>query len=199
MTEEEDPVEMMKKLRKWRLSKGIKGTAKAVKGASRTVVKGTKKMARTTQRTVRFGGGRTAAQDISKTLNKNYDVETATTERDPLLDASLDGVEKAPSRRSGAALWTILRNGRDDVIFMNQDDSDQEHDNESVSMRKTRRQKKIVDEFRNAIEFSLTHCLFAILVYLIIAVLAYSLVFEHFTIIDRYVMGKHTCHFHSFD
>lgn len=164
---DEDPVEMIKKLRKSRLSKGIK----AVKGASRSVVKGSQKVARGAQRTISGGVKRTKQHDM-------YDVE-AVTENDPLLTEAAQQ-EKAPPR-NGAVLWEILRNRRDEVVFMPQH---QDSDSESVAIRKTRRQKEIVDEFRNALQFSLTHCLVAIFVYLMIAVLAYSFVFESWSIID---------------
>lgn len=158
---EEDPVEILKKLRKNRLTKGIKGTAKAVKGA---VSKGTYRMAR-------------GARGASKRNDDNYDVEQAATETDPLIPK-----ESSPQKRSGKALWEILRNRRDEIIFMQHDQH--EDDQESVASRKSRYQQEIVNEIRNALEFSLPQCLVAILVYLFIAVLAYSFVFEQWSIVD---------------
>ena len=191
----DDPVEMMKQLRTLRMMKGFtKGTTKAVVGASRSVVKGTKKVALGTQKTVSRGsqaavaavsgrGHYSAAPSTSSEHSVDYDVEAATvTEKDPLVPSDKPNVESAPPR-SGAELWSRLRERKDDIVFDHAAD-DEEETKESVELRKTRHKKYIEKDFRSSLEFTLTHCLMAIGIYLAIAVLMFSFVLENWTIID---------------
>ena len=189
-----------------------KGTSKLVKGTSRNVAKGSHMVVKGTQKAARaMGGGSTTKQTspssslvTSPQSTTYYDVEAAVSvEKDPSVansDETMNSTTEsvAPTTRrtaamendplipkettapqsSGAALWAKLRERTDDVVFRTNEKD------ESVEMRKTRHQKELKDEFRSALEFSVTHCLLAIVLYLGIAVLAFSFIFEHWTIID---------------
>jgi len=183
LAEDEDPVEMMKQLRALRIMKNA--TSRAVKGA----VKGTKKMARETQKTVARGSQVAVAAVSGKSLpprntkSVGYDEEAAiVTEKDPLVPGNEKPAQESDPR-SGAVLWERLRERKDDIVFAHAAEDDEET-RESVQMRRTRHKKEIEDDFRSALEFSLAHCLLAIAAYLGIAVLAFSFLIEHWTIID---------------
>lgn len=123
-----------------------------------------------------------ASPPFTKIDNVEYDEEKAvvTTEKSPLIgDNTHNSASSTTKQRSGAALWARARAHKDEIIV-----AQSSNEEESTEIRKSRHEQEIKNEFRNALEFRLWHCLVAIVVYLGIAILAYSFVFEQWTIID---------------
>jgi potassium channel subfamily K len=148
------------------------------------VAKGSPKEAQTmgkgTDKAVRGSLEKTVAAMRGQTVKDAsiYDEEAAT-ENQSLLQDENKRNDLPP--RKGTALWAKLLERQESIVFHA---TPSFHSMESMERRKTLHEHEMKQEIRSRLDLSLTHCLVAIFAYLGVAVLAYSLVFEKWPIVD---------------
>jgi hypothetical protein len=107
-----------------------------------------------------------------------HDEETATENQSLLPDESERS--NVPPRKS-TALWAKLREHHDSITL---DVAPSLDTKETLEQRKSLYEQEMKEEIRSGVEFSLAHCIMAIAVYMGVAVLAFSFVFENWPIVD---------------
>lgn len=105
--------------------------------------------------------------------------EEAATENQSLLPDESERSNVPP--RKSTALWAKLREHQDSITL---DVAPSLDSKETMEQRKSLYEQEMKEEIRSGLEFSLAHCIVAIVVYMSVAVLAYSLVFENWPIVD---------------
>jgi hypothetical protein len=151
------------------------GLFSAIKGFTR-MVSGLSRRNKATERTPLLA---------NKTMQQRHSNNISTGSNaagDPLLDATAGDAE-VPKRMHGG--WNKLRHkvksGEYLLRTANVDDGDGRI---SESVSKDEKRQAAHNRIRGLMEFSLRQCLLAILAYIAVAVLAFSFVFDHWTIID---------------
>lgn len=111
--------------------------------------------------------------------DSGYDREAAVAAVEPTESRPLLAETKEPSRRVDS-LWGRLRQHRESLAYhvhsMGDDDQDSLHRSQVLAA--------FTDNVRSALNFTLTQCMLAIFVYLAVAALSYSFIFEKWPIVD---------------
>jgi potassium channel subfamily K len=156
-------------------NKAVVGTQKQIGKGAKNVVKSMEKVVHGSPKTVAAMQGR-----IPTVNDSTYDEEAATENHSLLHDEIWD--DETP--RNAARLWAGLRERQDSIILKSTSSLSKYESTKSMNERKNLHGREMKKEIRSGLEFSLLHCLMAIVVYLGVAALAYSLVFEQWSVID---------------
>lgn len=204
--DEDDPVKMLVQLQRIRkareqLSRGFGSATKVVKkgvksGAQRTLnvataLHNTADKAVVSMQTQIGKGAEKVGHGLPKTVagmqGQNPTVNDSTYDEEAGAENYLllrDEIEEDETSRNMVTRWSFLREHLDSIIFQPTSGVSKHERMDGVERRKSLYGKELKKEIRSGFEFSLLHCLAAIVVYLGVATLAYSLVFEQWSVID---------------
>lgn len=178
----EDPVEMMRHLRKARFSLTevkktmARGTHKIAKRTKEVTDSIKRKSSGSSRENLGLTYGSLDTKNPPDTVSVDPEEGQSWSEANPLL--SEDMTKKTTA---GARLWGKARNRIDSVVLHSYEDEGVE---EPASLRKLRAKKEMTERVQKMLAPSFTNSILAIILYLSVGVIAYSFVFEKWTVID---------------